>query len=80
MIIRLLVAAALLAPLALPVAASAAVPRHHRHHAARVSTATFRTPLTSKPSRELRASRHLHDGVVRARYAAGHRHALSRGS
>lgn len=77
---RLLFAAAVLSLIVLPAVASAAPAKHHRHHAARVSTATFRTPVVSKPPRELRASRPVQDGVERTRYAAGRRHALTRGS
>lgn len=80
MITRLLLAAAVFSLLAVPVVASAAPAKHHRHHAARVSTATFRTPVSSKPPRELRASRPVHEGVRRVQYAAGRRHVLTRGS
>ena len=77
---RLLLAAALFSLFLVPVAASAAPAKHHRHHAARVSTATFRTPVSATPHRELRAALSVHEGVERARYAAERRHALTRRS
>lgn len=78
MLTRLLLAAAVLAPMLMPTVAPAKTP-HHRHHAARVSTATFRVPA-AKPPRELRASRGMGEHVVRTRYAAGRHHPLMRGS
>ena len=77
MLTRLLLAAAVLAPMLLPAAALARTP--HRHHAARISTATVRVPA-AKPPRELRASRGTREHVVRTRYASGRHHPLMRGS
>ena len=76
MLIRALIAAALLSA---PISALAASPKRH-HHAARVSTATFRIPIATKPGRELRASRSPHDRASRTRYAVTHHHILTRGS
>lgn len=77
MLTRALIATALLV---LPAAASAATPKH-RHHAARVTTATYRTPMVAhRAAPDLRASAHGHKHAVRTRYAAGRHHTLIRGS
>ena len=75
MLARALIAAALLV---FPAMASAATPRHH--HAARVTTATYRTPMAHRAAPDLRASAHGREHAVRTRYAAGRHHPLTRGS
>ena len=77
MLTRALIAAALLM---LPSVAFAATPKHRHHHAARVTTATYRTPMVAhRAVPDLRASAHGRH-AVHTRYAAGHRHLLTRGS
>ena len=76
MLTRVLIATALLV---VPAVASAATPKHH-HHAARVTTATYRTPMAHRAAPDLRASVHGRDHVTRTSYAAGRHHPLTRGS